>query len=192
MSGMNLTNHFLIAMPGMLDDAFAQSVIYICEHNEHGALGLVINKPTDVTLEQLFNKVDLTLNDLRLLNQAVYYGGPVQTERGFVLHDQPRKEENTPGYTASLQVPCGLEMTSSKDILEEIAQGRGPEHFLITLGYAGWDAGQLELEISRNGWLSVVANADIIFRTPAGDRYNQALALLGVRAGSLVGNVGHA
>ena len=192
---INLTNHFLIAMPGMVGDTFSQSVVYICEHNEHGALGLVVNRPIDVTLEQLFNKVNLVLSDINLLEMPVHFGGPVQTERGFVLHVPVSKEAGqvtAPGYTASLHVPSGLEMTSSKDILEAIAEGKGPERFLITLGYAGWDAGQLELELSRNGWLTVSADADIIFDTPASERYAKALALLGIQPGMLVGSVGHA
>lgn len=193
---INLTNHFLIAMPSMADDAFSQSVVYICEHNEQGALGLVINKPIEVTLEQLFNKVNLTLGDMALLERSVYFGGPVQTERGFVLHmpsvDEDQQNNSLKEYTASLQVPCGLEMTSSKDILEAIANGKGPQHFLITLGYSGWDAGQLELELSRNGWLTVKADANIIFETPSTERYAKALALLGIQPGTLVNDIGHA
>lgn len=196
-ANIDLTNHFLIATPGIGDGTFSQSVIYICEHNEHGALGLVVNKLIDVTLEQLFGKVNLMLKDIALLERPVHFGGPVQTESGFVLHEpvfrpQGQGQENHSEYTASLQVPSGLEMTSSKDILEAIASGQGPQRFLITLGYSGWDAGQLELELSRNGWLTVQADADVIFDTPVSERYTRALSLLGIQPGALVGDIGHA
>lgn len=193
---MNLTNQFLIAMPGMGDENFAGSVIYVCEHNADGALGLVINKPTDIRLANLFEKVDLPLARPDLVELPVYYGGPVQTERGFVLHDQEARTGEDgklrPGYASSLTVPDGLEMTTSRDVLEAISSGDGPRRILVTLGYAGWSAGQLESELANNGWLTVSADAAVIFDTPAEQRYNRALGLLGVTPAALVGWAGHA
>jgi putative transcriptional regulator len=186
---INLSNQFLIAMPGMMDDTFAGAVVYLCEHTERGALGLVINKPIDITLTELFERVDLTLERADLSGAAVYFGGPVQTERGFVLHDQL---DDDAGYNSSLQVPGGLEMTTSKDVLEAMAHGAGPRRVLVTLGYAGWGAGQLEDELARNGWLNVAADPGIIFDTPVEQRYDRALALLGVSRAVLSQQAGHA
>ncbi|GCB04078.1 YqgE/AlgH family protein [Ralstonia sp. SET104] len=183
---INLTNQFLIAMPGMADSTFSGTVVYMCEHNERGALGLVINRPIDIDLATLFDKIDLKLEIHPLAEQSVYYGGPVQTERGFVLHDA------TGTYSSSLAVPGGLEMTTSKDVLEAVAQGGGPHRFILTLGYAGWSAGQLEEEISRNGWLTVQADPAIIFNVPAEERFAAALNLLGINPAMLSGEAGHA
>lgn len=188
--GINLTNQFLIAMPGMADENFAGAVVYLCEHSDKGALGLVINKPTDITLGKLFEKVELDLPGQALAIQPVYFGGPVQTERGFVLHD-PQADDG-PAFNSTLQVPGGLEMTTSKDVLEALAQGRGPRRVLVTLGYSGWGAGQLEDEISRNGWLTVDAQPEIIFDTPVAQRYERALALLGIDPRMLSQDAGHA
>lgn len=183
---INLTNHFLIAMPGLEDEAFARSVVYLCEHSERGALGLIINKPSDLSLRALFEKVDLSLQRDDLGDCQVLQGGPVQTERGFVLHDAMG------AYSSSLAVPGGLEMTTSKDVLEAVAHGGGPQRFILTLGYAGWSAGQLEEEISRNGWLTVQADPDIIFNVPAEGRFAAALNLLGISPAMLSGEAGHA
>ena len=188
--GINLTNQFLIAMPGMADERFAGSVVYLCEHNAQGALGLVINKPTDITLGGLFEKVDLSLAEHHLAEQPVYFGGPVQTERGFVLHDQ--REDDATAFNSTLTVPGGLAMTTSKDVLEAMAQGQGPHRVLVTLGYSGWSAGQLEDEIGRNGWLTVDAQPEVIFDTPVEQRYQRALGLLGIDARMLSQDVGHA
>jgi putative transcriptional regulator len=187
---INLTNQFLIAMPGMADDNFAGSVVYLCEHTEKGALGLVINKPIDIKLRSLFEKVDLTLDREDLAEQPVYFGGPVQTERGFVLHEQLDGEGGH--YHSSLRVPGGLEMTTSKDVLEALSHGAGPRKVLVTLGYSGWAAGQLEDEIARNGWLTVPAEPSIIFDTPVEQRYERALSLLGIDPGMLMQDAGHA
>lgn len=187
---MALTNQFLIAMPGMADDSFAGAVIYLCEHNDKGALGLVINKPISLTLGNLFEKVDLNLPDEELAARPVFYGGPVQTERGFVLHE-PLDEEGG-HYNATLAVPGGLEMTTSRDVLEALANGAGPKKLLVTLGYSGWAAGQLEEEIGRNGWLTVDAAPDIIFDTPIEQRYDKALSLLGIDPRMLSMDAGHA
>ncbi len=197
---MNLTNQFLIAMPGMGDENFAGSVVYVCEHNADGALGLVINKPTDIRLANLFEKVELPLARPDLVALPVYYGGPVQTERGFVLHDQaPRaaaEEEGesapAPGYASSLAGPGGLELTTSRVVLEALSAGGGPHRVFVTLGYAGWGAGQLESELASNGWLTVDADPAIIFDTPPADRYGRALALLCISPAALIGLAGHA
>jgi putative transcriptional regulator len=187
---IDLTNQFLIAMPGMGSDMFAGTVIYLCEHNERGALGLVINKPIDIKLKNLFEKVELELDRPELSDVPVYFGGPVQTERGFVLHE-PLGGPGSP-YSSTLAIPGGLEMTTSKDVLEALAQGSGPRKILVTLGYSGWGAGQLEDEIGRNSWLTVDARPEIIFDTPVEQRYGQAMALLGIQAGMLSQQAGHA
>jgi putative transcriptional regulator len=187
---MALTNQFLIAMPGMADDTFAGAVVYLCEHNDKGALGLVINKPISLTLGNLFEKVDLSLDDEDLAARPVFFGGPVQTERGFVLHE-PLDDEGG-HYNATLAVPGGLEMTTSRDVLEALSNGAGPKKLLVTLGYSGWAAGQLEEEIGRNGWLTVDAEPGIIFETPIEERYDKALALLGIDPRMLSTDAGHA
>jgi len=190
-AGINLTNQFLIAMPGMADETFAGAVVYLCEHTDKGALGLVINKPIDIKLPKLFEKVELTLDRDDLADVPVYFGGPVQTERGFVLHE--RVGEDGSRYNSSLSIPGGgLEMTTSKDVLEALSNGAGPKKLLVTLGYSGWRAGQLEDEIGRNGWITVDAQPGIIFDTPVEQRYSKALLLLGIDAGSLMQEAGHA
>lgn len=195
MSGpsINLTNQFLIAMPGMADDTFAGAVIYMCEHTDKGALGLVINKPIDIKLKNLFEKVELTLDREDLAEAPVYFGGPVQTERGFVLHERLGGDAGEGGhYNSSLQIPGGLEMTTSKDVLEALSNGAGPKKILVTLGYSGWSAGQLEEEIGRNGWINVSAEPGIIFDTPVEQRYDKALSLLGIDPRMLSQEAGHA
>ena len=186
----NLSNQFLIAMPGMLDDSFAGSVVYLCEHSEKGALGLVINKPIDINLKNLFDKVELNLEREELAAAAVFYGGPVQTERGFVLHD--KRGDDAEQYSSTLSVPGGLDMTTSKDVLEDLANGTGPARILVTLGYSGWSAGQLEDELGRNGWLTVDADPAVIFDTPVEQRYERALSLLGFDPRMLSQEAGHA
>ena len=191
----HLANQFLIAMPGMVDENFAGSVIYLCDPSSTGAMGLVINKPTDVDLATVFDKVDLKLEIQTKATEPVYFGGPVQTDRGFVLHEQKQGEQTT-HYNSSLRIPGGLAMTTSKDVLEEVAAGHGPSRFLMTLGYAGWSAGQLEDEIARNGWLNVPAPteemAHIIFDTPDEYKYQNVLGLLGIDLGFLSSDAGHA
>ena len=192
-STINLTNQFLIAMPGMGDGTFAGTVVYLCEHTDKGALGLVINKPIDITLKNLFEKVELSLDREDLAGAPVYFGGPVQTERGFVLHEPLGDEgDDENRYNSSLKIEGGLEMTTSKDVLEAMASGAGPKRVLVTLGYSGWAAGQLEDEMSRNGWINVEAQPGIIFDTPVGERYDKALSLLGINAGMLSSAAGHA
>ena len=187
---IDLTNQFLIAMPGMVDETFSRAVVYLCEHNEKGALGLVINKPIDIKLKNLFEKVELALDRHELGEQPVFFGGPVQTERGFVLHEKLLDGESP--FNSTLSVPGGLEMTTSKDVLEAMAEGSGPAKVLVTLGYSGWQAGQLEDEIGRNGWLNVDADPKVIFDTPVEKRYDTALALLGIDPRMLSQEAGHA
>jgi putative transcriptional regulator len=188
---INLTNQFLIAMPGIADDTFSGTVIYLCEHNDKGALGLVINKPIDIKLKNLFEKVELSLDRDDLAEEPVYFGGPVQTERGFVLHERQPDDEATP-YNSTLSIPGGLEMTTSKDVLEAISAGSGPKRVLVTLGYSGWSPGQLEAEIGRNGWLTVNADPQVIFDTPIERRYDKAISLLGIDPRMLSQDAGHA
>ena len=188
---INLTHHFLIAMPGLEDEAFAKSVIYMCEHSNRGALGLVINKPSDINLKNLFDKVELPLHREDLTLAPVFQGGPVQTERGFVLH-----ESMMPGsesvYASTMTIPGGLEMTTSKDVLEALSTGNGPRRIFVSLGYSSWAEGQLESEISDNSWLTVAADPAVIFDTPVAERYDRALLLLGLQSWMLSPVAGHA
>ena len=192
---MNLTHHFLIAMPGMEDASFARSVVYLCEHSQRGALGLILNKPTDINLKGLFDKVDLSLGRADLTEAPVFLGGPVQTERGFVLHESLHSKseaDQEPAYASTMVIPGGLEMTTSKDVLEALATGAGPRRVLVTLGYAAWGEGQLESELAENSWLTVEADLGVIFDTPVEKRYDTALGLLGLEAWRLSPGAGHA
>lgn len=191
----NLSNHFLIAMPGLQDEVFSRSVVYLCEHSERGALGLVINKPSEIDLKRLFEKVDLPLRRADLDDAIVFQGGPVQTERGFVLHDPiyaPSEKPAESVYASTMTIPGGLEMTTSKDVLEALSTGAGPRRVLVSLGYAAWGEGQLESELSENAWLTVAASQELIFETPVEQRYERALKLLGVEPWMLSRDVGHA
>ena len=182
---IDLSNQFLMAMPGMVDGEFAGTVIYLCEHSPKGALGLVINRPTDLSVAGLLEKIDLKLEIALPQNAAVYFGGPVHTDRGFVLH--------SPAGSFSSSIRLGqLALTTSRDVLQAVAQGNGPEKLLVTLGYSGWGAGQLESEIAQNAWLTVPASAEVIFATPPEDRYAAALKLLGIDPVMLSGVAGHA
>ena len=194
-ASINLTHHFLIAMPGLEDETFAKSVVYLCEHSERGALGLVINKPSDINLQSLLQKVDLDLRRQDLTDTPVFQGGPVQTERGFVLHDAMQADSEKPedsGYSSTLSIPGGLEMTTSKDVLEALSTGAGPRRVLVTLGYASWGEGQLDSELAENTWLTVGADPSVIFDTPIGQRWDRALGLLGLQAWMLSPDAGHA
>jgi putative transcriptional regulator len=219
-ASINLTHHFLIAMPGLEDAAFAKSVVYVCEHSERGALGLVINKPSDLSMEGLFDKVDLPLHRQDLMAAPVLQGGPVHTERGFVLHDamvidaQPPAVIDEAGqedvteaaqeaaalsavsdkesvYASTMTIPGGLEMTTSKDVLEALSMGAGPKRVLISLGYSAWGEGQLESELAENSWLTVGADMGVIFDTPVDQRYERAMQLLGLESWMLSSEVGH-
>ncbi len=190
-SPINLTHHFLIAMPGLQDQTFAKSVVYMCEHSDQGALGLVINKPSDINIKGLFDKVELPLRREDLLDTPVFQGGPVQTERGFVLH-----ESMMPGlesvYASTMSIPGGLEMTTSKDVLEALSTGAGPLKIFVSLGYSAWGEGQLESELLDNSWLTVAADVTVIFDTPVEQRYDKALMLLGLESWMLSPVAGHA
>ncbi len=195
-ASIDLKHHFLIAMPGLEDETFARSVVYMCEHSPRGAMGLIINKPSDISMRHLFDKVDLPLRREDLMQNPVGHGGPVQTERGFVLHDPLRmekpQEEGGSIYASTLSVPGGLEMTTSRDVLEALSSGAGPRRVLVTLGYASWGEGQLESELGENTWLTVPASADVIFEVPMAERYDRALDLLGLKSWMLSPDAGHA
>jgi putative transcriptional regulator len=191
----NLTHHFLIAMPGLQGEPFSKSVVYLCEHSERGALGLVINKPSDIKLKGLFEKVELPLMREDLVNAPVFHGGPLQTERGFVLHEPifaaaDKPEESV--YASTMTIPGVLEMTTSRDVLEAISTGAGPAKVLVSLGYSAWGQGQLESELGENSWLTVDADVSVIFDTPVDQRYERALQLLGLQSWMLSAEAGHA
>jgi putative transcriptional regulator len=183
---LNLSNHFLIAMPSMLDPVFGGTVVYLCEHNERGALGMVINKPTSIMMHELFDRLDLKLEIAPLSENPVMFGGPVQDDRGFVLHSP------SGSFSSMLKVTEDIAFTTSRDILEAVASGQGPDRLLVSIGYAGWSAGQLEQEITQNGWLTVAADPSVIFDLPITERYSAALGLLGVNPAMLTAGVGHA
>ena len=202
-ASIDLKHHFLIAMPGLEDETFARSVVYLCEHSPRGAMGLIINKPSDISMRLLFDKVDLPLRREDLMQNPVGHGGPVQTERGFVLHDPLRgpfhdplrtdqPEQEGAAYASTLTVPGGLEMTTSRDVLEALSSGAGPRRVLVTLGYASWGEGQLESELGENTWLTVAASAEVIFEVPMSERYDRALDLLGLKSWMLSPDAGHA
>ena len=181
-----LTNQFLIAMPGLEDPNFFHSVTYICEHNDQGALGLVINRPLDMQLGEILQHIKLQHSEPEARQIQVHLGGPVQQDRGFVLHE-PLGE-----WEATLKVTDRIGITSSIDILQAIAKNEGPERSLITLGYAGWGAGQLEQEMAENAWLNGPADPDILFNSPDEERWKAAAASLGVDLDLLSGEAGHA
>jgi putative transcriptional regulator len=185
-----LAHHFLVATPGLNDALFGHSVVYVCEHNEKGALGLVLNKPSEMRVKDLFAKVDLPLARHDLQDDLVGVGGPLHTERGFVLHD-PMGDEEGSVYASSLQVPGGFEMTTSRDVLEALSVGAGPKRVRIMLGYASWGEGQLESELAENNWLTVAADASVVFDTPAASQWQHAVALLGLDSGNLAVGSGH-
>jgi putative transcriptional regulator len=187
-SSVNLTHHFLIAMPAMVDPNFARTLTYICEHNAEGALGVVVNRPTDMDLATLFERVDIPLAPPgRAFGPLpVYYGGPVQTDRGFVLHRPSGHWQST------IDVGAGIGLTSSRDILQSMSESGEPGEVLVTLGYAGWSAGQLEWELSQNAWLTVAADPRILFDLPPEERLPAAMQLLGVDFASLSEVAGHA
>ncbi|MFO1371259.1 MAG: YqgE/AlgH family protein [Candidatus Competibacteraceae bacterium] len=181
-----LSNQFLIAMPTLADPNFFQTVTYISEHNTNGALGLVINRPLALTLGQLLEHLQIATARADLTAIPIYYGGPVQPEQGFVIHSP------VGAWDATLRVTEQLGITTSRDILQAVAQGKGPEQLLVTLGYAGWGPQQLERELAENAWLSGPADLDILFHTPSEQRWLAAAALLGINLNLLSANAGHA
>lgn len=183
---LNVTNHFLIAMPGLGDPNFSRTVTYMCQHSEEGALGIVINRPTDLVVSDILKQMDIE-TDLDQLNQSpVFYGGPVQPERGFVIHDRGASWDST------LPVTETIALTTSRDILEAIARGEGPEKVVIALGYAGWGEGQLEREIVENAWLSSPARDQIMFEVPTDQRWRSAAQDMGIDLDLISSGAGHA
>lgn len=181
----NLTNHFLIAMPGLADPFFARTVTYLCQHNEEGALGIIVNRPSELTLADIMEQMEIEVREDSIGQIPVYFGGPVQPERGFILH------EPIGAWSSSLKVSETLALTTSRDILEAIGQGQGPQKVLVALGYAGWGKGQLEHEIVQNSWLNAPADQSIMFSQPAASRWKAAAELMGVDISLLTVPAGH-
>lgn len=190
MAGMSvpssLADHFLIAMPSLADPNFARGVTLICQHDENGAMGLVVNRVSEYTYGDILSQLDIPLESADLAGQPVLLGGPVQPERGFVLYDDPRD------WGASLRIGPSLALSTSRDILAAMARGAGPARALLALGYAGWTAGQLEAELIENSWLTVRAEPAILFDTPLEERWRAAARSLGVDLSHLADGVGHA
>ena len=189
MQKVNLTRHFLIAMPNMADPHFSRSLTFVCEHNDQGALGVVVNRPLETSqmnLHALFEQISIAPESEEFKSVAVHFGGPVQVDRGFVLH--------TPvgAWQSTLAVGSEIGLTTSKDILQAVARGEGPRQILVTLGYAGWAPGQLEHELAQNAWLTVQATPEVIFDLPPEERLAAAMSLLGVDYAKLSEVAGHA
>lgn len=183
---MDLRNHFLLSMPSLEDPNFQRTLSLICDHSDHGAMGLVINRPLALTTGEILGHLELEAATAEIARQPVHYGGPVEPERGFVLHEPVGDWEGT------LHVGETLGVTTSRDILEAIARGEGPGKFLLTLGYSGWGAGQLEAELGQNAWLTCPAERDILFDTPAEERLTTAAARMGIDLDLLSSQAGHA
>lgn len=188
MAHTSLRDHFLISMPHMLDDTFAQTVVYLCDHSEYGAMGLVVNRPSGIRMCDLLSHLELVNQTGLESERPIFDGGPVRDDRGFVLH------AHTPGqqWLSSHAVNEEIRLTTSMDILEAIARGEGPRTFLVALGHAGWGPGQLEQELRDNLWLSCPANSDILFHLPLEDRLQAAAATLGINLNLLPAHAGHA
>ncbi|MFT7227800.1 MAG: putative transcriptional regulator [Methylophilaceae bacterium] len=191
MENLNLTGQFLIAMPSMTDPRFSQTISFICTHNEDGAMGIVLNRPSEYNVEDLLNQIELKITPSPLLEDAIYEGGPVQTDRGFVLH-VPQQE-----YNSTIQINDNISLTTSKDILEAAADNQAPKKMIIALGYAGWSAGQIEEEMGQNAWLSLEATEQqalqkIIFDTPANNRFKLGMDMMGLNSSNLLDVAGHA
>jgi putative transcriptional regulator len=186
MQSVNLTDHFLIAMPAMTDPYFSRTLVYIAEHNDQGALGVIVNRPIDMSLATLFEKIDLPLEAQGFADLPVFFGGPVQTDRGFVLH-RPVGE-----WQSTLAINQHVGLTSSRDVLQAVAREGQPQDVMVTLGYSGWSAGQLEQELAQNAWLTVPAEARILFDLPYEERLASAMEALGIDFTNLSENAGHA
>ena len=186
MRSSNLTNQFLIAMPSLADPNFSHTVTYVCAHNEDGAMGIVINRPLDMALGEVLRQMELESESDKVESMPVYHGGPVQTDRGFILH------HSDTDWQSSIRISDSIGIATSRDILQSIAAGKGPSESLVALGYAGWGAGQLEEEIKENAWLSGPADLNVIFNTPSEKRWSAAAALLGVELDKLSHHIGHA
>ena len=186
MSQHRLTDHFIIAMPGLMDENFSQAVTYICEHDENGTFGIIINRESDITLDDVMQQMNIPYHPEKDRPEPVFTGGPVQANRGFILHRPPGD------WDSSLVINDSVALTTSRDILEAIAESRGPDDNIIALGYAGWGPGQLEQEMAANTWLSCPAEEQIIFETPVKDRWQAAADLIGVDLGLISSDTGHA
>lgn len=186
MEPINLSRQFLIAMPAMADPIFAKSLVFVCDHNADGAMGVIVNRPIGMNVRTLFEQVDIELQREDVAEQQVHFGGPVQTDRGFVLH-QPLGN-----WQSTMSVEDDLGLTTSKDVLLAVGSGAGPDRLFVTLGYAGWEAGQLEGELAQNAWLTVEADIEVVFSLPAEQRYEAALGLLGIDMAMLSDTAGHA
>lgn len=185
-SSYNLTGHFLIAMPALNDGFFNRAVTYICEHDETGSFGIIINQETDITLKQVASEMKIASDGDYDGNRSVFIGGPVDQGRGFILHRPPGE------WQSSLKVNENIALTTSKDILQAIVNNQGPTDSIVALGYAGWSAGQLDNEIASNTWLSCPADEQIIFNTPIEERWQAAAKLIGVDLSLLSSDAGHA
>ena len=185
MQSVDLTHHFLMAMPAMADPFFSKTLTYICEHSDQGALGLVVNRPIDLTLKDLLDQLDISADDETVGGLPVMFGGPIQLDRGFVLH-QPVGD-----WQSTMAVNDEIGLTTSLDILRAIASGESPKQLLVALGYSGWAPGQIEHELSQNAWLTVPASPTIIFELPAEERLTAAMHSLGVDVSTLSDEVGH-
>ena len=186
MDNVNLTDNFLIAMPSLEDPYFAQALVYICEHTENGALGIIVNRPLDMDLAGLFEKIDIKQENPVLAKLPVYFGGPVQLDRGFVLHRPIGHWQST------LKVSDEVGLTSSRDVLASVGSAGLPSEIIVSLGYSGWDAGQLEDELAQNSWLTVPAKSSILFDLPPEERLPAAMQKLGISFSQLSDVAGHA
>lgn len=186
MTDNSLTNHFIIAMPGLMDENFNQAVTFICEHDDNGTFGIIINRESEISLDDVMQQMNIPYHPDRAKAEPVFTGGPVQANRGFVLH---RPIGN---WDSSLIVNDSVALTTSRDILEAIADNNGPDDNIITLGYAGWGPGQLEQEMADNTWLSCPAEEQIIFNTPVEKRWQAAANLIGVDLQLMSNDTGHA
>ncbi|MFZ2312742.1 MAG: YqgE/AlgH family protein [Methylobacter sp.] len=180
-----LNNQFIIAMPNLADPNFAHTVTYLCQHSEDGALGIVINRLTDMKLDEIFKQMDITVTSLAAAESTVFAGGPVQQERGFVIHTSGGD------WNATMAVSETISLTTSRDVLEAIAAGEGPEQYLVALGYAGWAEGQLEKEIMDNAWLNTPYGKQILFDTPIDLRWSAAADQIGININQLTAPAGH-
>ncbi|PKF51636.1 YqgE/AlgH family protein [Enterovibrio nigricans] len=187
---MNLKNHFLVAMPSMVDERFKHSVVYMCEHNDDGAMGLMINQPINISVASMLDQIEVDreqdITHPISLDQPVLFGGPVSEDRGFVLH------KNDKQFSSSIHLTENLTVTTSKDILSILGTNEEPDQFIVALGYAGWEAGQLELELAENSWLTIEADPAVIFDTPINERWEKALKQMGISALNLSSDIGHA
>lgn len=181
----NLTNHFLIAMPGLDDPTFARTVAYVCQHTSEGALGIIINRPSELSIGSIMEQMEIDVLDETVNTRPVYLGGPVHPERGFVLHEPLGQWDST------VHISSEVSLTTSRDILEALSIGEGPQRVLVALGYAGWSQGQLEQEIAENVWLNTLASPAVLFDHPPAQRWKAAAGLLGINIGLLTTQAGH-